>query len=345
MSVVPDSLAEITASTEPGSLGVLHLKRYWHKAWLRRECKLPSGALRNEWLIDTTLLAVLGLGLEQTMTHLHHSQPSFEDFEKWICSVNPSGLSRAKIEEFNAYILSRRITRTPPDPANHVLSAEDMAFWEENGYVIIRNAVSRTDCEEAVAAICDFIEIDRADPASWYKPHPSRQGIMVQLFQHPALEKNRQSAKVRAAYQQLWNRTDLWLNTDRAGFNPPETKHWTFPGPRLHWDVSLAQPIPFGLQGILYLADTEANQGAFTLVPGFQHRVGDWLKSLPPGSHPRNEDLYALGTRPIVANAGDFIIWHHALPHGSSPNTSSLPRFVQYINYTPLDEEEREEWI
>ncbi|MDB6074132.1 MAG: phytanoyl-CoA dioxygenase PhyH [Verrucomicrobiaceae bacterium] len=342
MTSEPTTLVESTAC---GRLGVMHLKRYWSKCLLRATGKLPQEVLREEGKIDTTLIAVVGLGLHQALTHLYHNKPSFDAFEDWLSSLHPEGLNQAKIDEFNAYILSRRLKQSPPDPATHVLSEEDMAFWEENGYVIIRQAVSRTDCEAAISAICEFIEIDRSESTSWYRPHPSRVGIMVQLFQHPALEKNRQSAKVRAAYRQLWNRTDLWLNTDRAGFNPPETSSWKFPGPRLHWDVSLAQPIPFGSQGILYLADTEANQGAFTLVPGFQNRVAGWLSDLPPGADPRDQDLYALGTRPIVANAGDFIIWHHALPHGSSPNTSSLPRFVQYINYEPLDAEVHEEWI
>lgn len=113
----------------------------------------------------------------------------------------------------------------------------------------------------------------------------------------------------------------------------------------MHWDVSLALPIPFGTQGILYLAHTAENQGAFTLVPGFQNRVEAWLRSLPPGTNPRQQDMHALGSKPIAANAGDFIIWHQALPHGSSPNTSSLPRFVKYFNYTPPDPEIRKVWI
>jgi len=139
-------------------------------------------------------------------------------------------------------------------------------------------------------------------------------------------------------------RTDLWCNTDRVSFNPPENEEWRFPGPRLHWDVSLDLPIPFGLQGLLYLSDTQRNQGAFTLVPGFHLKIESWINGLPPGSNPRTEDIYKLGPVPIAANAGDFIIWHQALPHGSSPNTSTRPRVVQYINYLPLDPGIREKW-
>ena len=167
---------------------------------------------------------------------------------------------------------------------------------------------------------------------------------MVQLFQHPVLERNRKAPAIRGAYEQLWGRTDLWMNTDRVSFNPPENEHYTFPGPRLHWDVSLDLPIPLGLQGLLYLTDTAENQGAFTLVPGFQNKIENWVNSLPPGTDPRTQDLYQLGPKPIAASAGDFILWHQALPHGSSPNTASLPRIVQYINYLPVDGGIREKW-
>ena len=49
-------------------------------------------------------------------------------------------------------------------------------------------------------------------------------------------------------------------------------------GPHLHWDVSVKTPIPLGTGGILYLTDTPPEQGAFTLVPGFQRWGEAWLK-------------------------------------------------------------------
>ena len=330
-----DSLSE-------SRLGVLHLHRYWDKVRLMRSGILAQDALQEEWNIDTTLFAVLGLGIEQTIKHLYPSDTPFSAFEDWILDINGGHLEMTKVEAFNNYIRNRYSTWQNSDAT--VLTEDDMDFWNENGYVIIREAIPAGDCRATIKAICEFIDISPDDPLTWYNPHPARQGIMVQLFQHPALEKNRQSIKIRSAYEQLWQRKDLWMNTDRVGFNPPETKDWKFPGPRLHWDVSLALPIPFGLQGILYLSDTVANQGAFTLVPGFQQRIESWLNSLPPGADPRKEDMYALGAQPIAANAGDFILWHQALPHGSSPNHSAHPRFVQYLNYAPLDAEVNSIW-
>jgi ectoine hydroxylase-related dioxygenase (phytanoyl-CoA dioxygenase family) len=102
--------------------------------------------------------------------------------------------------------------------------------------------------------------------------------------------------------------------------------------------------MPFGLQGILYLTDTAEDQGAFTCVPGFHRRLEGWLKGLPPGADPRQQDLYGLGPKPIAAKGGSLIIWHHALPHGSSPNRSTRPRMAQYINMRPSDWQYNPQW-
>jgi hypothetical protein len=333
----------LSPSSVAGNLGVLHLKRYWEKSVARKNGSLPIDALQEEWNTDITMLAALGLGLEQTIKEVFLYSASFEDFEQWVLQVNGGKLVQQRIDTFNQSIIS---TAGPVSSSiKEKFTSSDWDSWEKNGYIIIRNAVPKEDCEATIQLICDFIGIKSDDPSTWYQEHPSRQGIMVQFFQHPLLEKNRQSEKIKLSYEKLWGRKDLWLNTDRVGFNPPETTSWKFPGPGLHWDVSLKLPIPFGLQGILYLNDTAANQGAFTLVPGFQHHIDSWINSLPANKHPRNEDINALGAAPIVANAGDFIIWHQALPHGSSPNTAALPRFVQYINYAPQDMEIKEEWI
>jgi hypothetical protein len=64
---------------------------------------------------------------------------------------------------------------------------------------------------------------------------------------------------------------------------------WPFPGPHLHWDTTVAQPHHFGIQGILYLADTAENQGAFTCMPGFHRKLESWLTSLPKDADPRQE--------------------------------------------------------
>ncbi|GAB3714158.1 hypothetical protein GCM10027592_53760 [Spirosoma flavus] len=328
-------LDELAASTETGQLGILHLKRYWAKKMAVRQGQLASDSFEDEHDLDTALLSALNLGLEPTLQYLFQRSPSFPEFELWIQTVTGGPPKGDKVTQFNARLLDGNWTQTDLPESEPTLSEDDLAHWETHGYVSIKNAIPQQDCEQTIDLICDFLKIDRYDPKTWYTPRSDKQGIMVQLFQHPLLTRNRESARIRVAYEQLWGRTDLWVSTDRVGFNPPQTTTWKFPGPNLHWDVRLDRPVPFGVQGLLYLSDTQANQGAFTLVPGFQHKLADWLANIDPKTDPHTQNLMALGAKPIEGSAGDFIIWHHALPHGSSPNTAAAPRFVQYINYAP----------
>ena len=53
-----------------------------------------------------------------------------------------------------------------------VLSSEDRAFWEENGYVVIHNAAPPELIQNAAQAVWDFLEMDADDPESWY-PRPA----------------------------------------------------------------------------------------------------------------------------------------------------------------------------
>jgi len=107
---------------------------------------------------------------------------------------------------------------------------------------------------------------------------------------------------------------------------------------------SLVLPIPFRLQGLLCLSDCAAHEGAFHCVPGFHRRIGDWLASLPPGADPKEAAPRLLQPVPVPALAGDFIIWHGALPHCATPNRGSVPRLVQYLTYRPDADEPHKEW-
>jgi hypothetical protein len=39
-----------------------------------------------------------------------------------------------------------------------------------------------------------------------------------------------------------------------------------------------------------------------------------------------------------------MVIWHHLLPHGSSPNSASRPRVAQYITMRPTRWDYNDVW-
>jgi ectoine hydroxylase-related dioxygenase (phytanoyl-CoA dioxygenase family) len=168
---------------------------------------------------------------------------------------------------------------------------------------------------------------------------------MLNLINHPHLDRNRQSPKIKKAYEQLYNSTNIYKRIDKVSFNPPETPDFRFAGDGLHWDVSLQQPIPMGLQGLLYLTDCAPGDGAFHCVPGFHNSIEQWLSQLTPEQNPRGIVKQALQAVAVPGNAGDFVIWHQALPHCATPNHGATPRIVQYLTYWPVDYVEQKEWI
>ncbi|GAA0312884.1 hypothetical protein GCM10009087_23800 [Sphingomonas oligophenolica] len=318
----------------PSSLsGIRGLSDYWAS----RTGRSPDALISEEQ--TRLLLDTLGLGIEQAASYLGADWPDYPTFEAWILATagEPDPLLLARYDAW--------LDGAPPPDAERrrqqaieammpVLDADALAGWDAEGFVILRRAITLDEAKAAEALLWRLAMAAPDDPDSWYRG-PRNNGIMVQHFQDPALEAARRSPRVHKAFAQLWGSTDLWMTTDRMSFNPPERPGRPFQGPLLHWDVSLALPIPFATQGILYLTDTSADQGALQLVPGFHHRIEDWLDGLGDAD-PREVDLSA-EARTIAAGAGDLVIWRHDLPHGASPNRTDRPRMAQYINMYPAD--------
>ncbi len=330
----PDQISlSLPPPTEVGALGVFQLKRLWARARAARRGRALEGDAM-ELHRDGLVRDALGVGLEQTQQFLLQNDPSFEELERWI--VATAGAPAATlVARINA-----AVTDAPPPEATRgwlaeidamppVLDAADLAHWDEHGYVIVHDAVPEASRRAAVDAIWQHEHANPDDPATWHAPR--RQGIMMSMVQHPAFTANRRSPRVHKAFAQLWGTADLWMTCDRGGFNPPLRPGEKFNATDLHWDMSLARPMPFGVQGILYLTDTPPEQGAFRCVPGFHRRLDAWLDSLPPGADPRAQDLHGLGVKHIGGRAGDLVIWNDKLPHAASPNRGVLPRIVQYL--------------
>ncbi|MBP7662422.1 MAG: phytanoyl-CoA dioxygenase family protein [Shewanella sp.] len=339
----------LVSSDDLSCLGIYHLQRLWQKIQLRKR-GVSFTELANEWHLDKTLLDLCGIGLEPGLRALYQNdhQSAFVAYIQQIAKLTAAdiaginqqlgaifhGLTASvtvpEVEDFN----SAEVEDSNPAA---VLSESQLNFWQSEGYLVIPQVLTA----EQSAATRDFIwqqlGANEQDPTTWYQPHEFMQKIMLQLFRHPQLDANRQVPKIRQVFEQLWQRTDLVITTDRVSFNPPETPTWHFPGPDMHWDMPLQLPVKFATQGLIYLTDTSAEQGAFCCVPGFHLKIEEWLLEQNKSDiELQQQDWYRWQVKPIAAKAGDLIIWHHALPHGASPNRGTLPRMVQYINFYPM---------
>lgn len=342
MTLEAATLAEEFTSRIRLDMGLCHLPRLWQRTTSGRAPE-PS-----DWILDNIVIHGLGIPLEETYQILFRERPSYTEFEAWIKNMNGGVVDPVAVARINAAVENSEAPRewlqrvAEIDAMDPVLTGDDLAFWDEHGYVVVSDVLLAGQCAAAAAVVREHVGADEADPSTWYSA-PRDHGIMQQLFRHPVLDENRRSKRIHKAFAQLWGTADLWTTCDRVSFNPPETADHPFPGPRLHWDVSVSLPIPFGVQGLIYLTDTPAERGAFTCVPGFHRTIGEWMDGLPSGTDARTVDLDDIA-KPIASNAGDLVIWHQALPHGSRPNTSDRPRIVQYISMFSADAEYSTEW-
>lgn len=283
---------------------------------------------------ERMLVDTLGLGLEQLIRHLGQDRPDIAAFEAWVIATAglPDPLTVARYHatlDGTSLPEEVRAKLDAIDAMPDVLDRDDLGHWEREGWVVLRDAVSPTEAADAAQLLWEALEADPDQPDSWYGHALS--GIWVPRYQDAALQPARRSLRVHKAFAQLWGTSDLWCIVDQMSFNPPERPGYCFQGARMHWDVSLARPIPFATQAILYLTDTAADQGAFSVVPGFHHRIDSWLDALGDAD-PRMEHLESQAV-PIAAGAGDLVIWRQDLPHGASPNRSNRPRMAQYVNF------------
>ncbi|MES2443865.1 MAG: phytanoyl-CoA dioxygenase family protein [Pseudomonadota bacterium] len=315
------------------------LDAFWELGTGRRQGGM---CMAERMLIDT-----LGLGLEQVLTYLRRENPDYPAFQAWVIETagRPDPVTLARYHNWLDGLpppeaVQRQLDAI--DAAPPVLDADDLAHWEREGYVILRNAVTADEAAAAADLLWRTLGASPGDPETWYAELPG--GIMVQHFQGEAMEAPRRSGRVHKAFAQLWGTADLWHLVDRLSFNPPVRPDYRFRATGIHWDVSIAPPIPFSTQGILYLTDTAADQGALQLVPGFHHRLaGGWLDGLGD-ANPREVD-FSTEAVTVGAGAGDLVIWRSELPHGASPNRARRPRLAQYVTMYATDLVANPVWI
>ena len=233
-----------------------------------------------------------------------------------------------------------------------VLSKEDFAFWQKNGYVIVRNAVPAENVERLKALLWAFEEKDPNDPATWYTPQ-RRDHIMkelngtgmVEIYNHQYLWDNRMVERVYDAFVDIWDMEDLWVTIDRANLNPPKQVKGSNQNGFIHWDSDTSlRPLPIGVQGVLSLVKQDGDIGGFQCIPELFSNFDEWVKTQPADRDPMHPDWSGFSITNIEMEPGDLMIFNTLLAHGVRPNHSDgRVRMAQYISMFPANEDDATE--
>jgi|TARA_A200000113_G_scaffold174001_1_gene159120 ectoine hydroxylase-related dioxygenase (phytanoyl-CoA dioxygenase family) len=229
-----------------------------------------------------------------------------------------------------------------------VLSIEDWNFWLHNGFVVIKNAVSREQAQKTADFLWEFEEKNPNNPESWYTAARAEmqmkelQGTgMVEVYNHQLLWENRQTERVYNAFVDIWGTEKLWATIDRANLNFPIQPGFEYKG-FIHWDYD-PETKPQNVQGVLALADqTNLEMGGFQCIPWLYRNYDSWKQSQPEDRNRFQPDTKGLEEHfvKVPLEAGDLLIFNSLEPHGIRPNNSKdKVRIAQYISMMPAEEE------
>jgi hypothetical protein len=226
-----------------------------------------------------------------------------------------------------------------------VLSQADWLHWTTKGFVIVRQAVPRSNVERLVELLWRFDEKDPSDPSTWYAPQRREHKMkelnntgMLEIYNHQYLWANRMEPRVYDAFVDIWDREDLWVTIDRANLNPPKRVKGD-PNGFIHWDVDTSiRPPPIGVQGVLSLQKQDGDVGGFQCVPYLFERFEEWVKTQARDRDPMHPDMTDLAVVNIDMEPGDLLIFNSLLAHGVRPNHSAnRVRMAQYISMHPAE--------
>ncbi|MGW4896388.1 YbiU family protein [Kitasatospora sp. NPDC004240] len=241
-----------------------------------------------------------------------------------------------------------------------VLSEEDFAFWQDYGYVVVREAVPAEAAKRLFDFAWEFQGLHPDRPETWYEEREYRSELdqhlhiygFVEAYQHQLIWDSRQARRVYDAFVDVWDCEELWVTLDRLNLNPPNVRNRdraliepteTGFDIELHWDVdSTLGVLPQRVQGIIALNDTEPDHGGFQCDPELFHRFERWRLDQPADRDPIRPAVDR-AEFPVVRpelKAGDLLIWNGMLAHGVAPNVSERGvRSVQYLSMMPALEE------
>ncbi len=234
--------------------------------------------------------------------------------------------------------------------ANKVLSvAEVDHFWTE-GYALVKAAATPEETQAGHAAIMGLLPADLDLPERYsshggrIKPHNPDGN---HSYYTPELIPLLASERLYGAASDIFGHEFLGVGDGSVGITLKDTSGPTL-SQRLHLDMHRPDVIDettlrnkVGIGGCYYLSNVDAGGAGIHVIPGGPAIVAE--RALDQASRgevefPKTFDDYPASIE-ITAEAGDFVMMHHLMPHAASRNRLGLPRVVQFTRYRHLDED------
>jgi hypothetical protein len=235
-----------------------------------------------------------------------------------------------------------------------LLTDDDRAHFEEYGYVVVEDVVPEEKCEAVIEDIYEFTGRDPDDPDTWYQPPEGLDEQFssvggLEMYNTQSMWDTRQDETLYQAFAEILEEEHLWVSIDRTNMTPPADEDHPEIDNALgvHWDTDVSDlpeitvqssgtgAVPWGVQGVLHLADTAEEQGGFTCYPGVYRDIVGLAEEAGGDLTVEDIDLDDYELVKASAEQGDLLIWDRLLLHGNGRNLADRPRFAQYILMYP----------
>ena len=242
-----------------------------------------------------------------------------------------------------------------PSTLPRVLGEDEVAFYEEHGYVLVRGVLSRAEAERYRRLILDLVPRDLTIPAHWganagrIKPY---QPDGKQSFETPELLPLLTNERLYAAAAQLLGDPRLRAFDASLGItirNDSGRSSGQNLSQTPHLDCSVPGETPFRFTpaevqvgGCYYLTDVEPDGGGIHVMPGGHRWVEEQVRAAGGGLAGRQlhnswKRLPDVKTVEVTGEAGDFALLHHLMPHAASHNRRPTTRVAQFTRFTRID--------
>lgn len=219
-------------------------------------------------------------------------------------------------------------------------------YWHEYGFVVGKNVVSNSDCENAIKSILNYLSLFNMSfekPNTWLTDSNNTPIIsrgFFEVYHDNALAQLRQSLKLYLHYTVLWKTPFLWTSFDRLGVKLPQGEESK--GLSLHVDQNpFVHPNFQTIQGVVALSDCPIERGTFVAVPqsikdfsSYQEHltpgyIGEYVPLIPESSI--YEKMFK-NQQAIPLKKGNIVSWDSRTTHANSDNCSKENRYVAYIS-------------
>jgi hypothetical protein len=220
-----------------------------------------------------------------------------------------------------------------------MITETDKQRFFEDGYLLVENVVPQALCAAVRSTICEFLDMRADDPNTWPQRQSMGHGI-VPLHHAQSLWDLRQHPAVHQVFAALHGTEALWVVFDRVSFKTRDRAGSSGgPAEPIHWDRDPAGSDALSIQGLVYLTDTGADQGAFCCVPHLYRCIDDYLATNPEHAAQRRPEVDPATIRVVGGPAGSLLVWNRKMPHSSTFNLTDRPRWVQYVAMDPVGDE------